>query len=143
MNSKPTTCPSDPISSKLIKEFVITLLPLITRIVNLSLLSGTFATAWKTAVVRPLLKKKGLDIILKNYRPVSNLPYISKIVEKCALNQFIKYLESHRLLPDYQSAYRRGFSTETAFAETYIRHLLEYGKGSHDNIDCPGPVSGV
>ena len=53
-------------------------------------------------------------MILKNYRPVSNLSFISKIVEKCALNQFMKYLESNRLLPSYQSAYRRGFSTETA-----------------------------
>ena len=44
MNSKPTTCPSDPVPSKLIKEFVSTLLPLITRIANLSLLSGTFVT---------------------------------------------------------------------------------------------------
>ena len=82
MNSKPKTCPSDPVPSKLIKEFVTTLLPLITRIVNLSLLSGTFATAWKTAVVRPLLQRRGLGIIFKNYRPVCNLPYISKIVEK-------------------------------------------------------------
>ena len=129
MNSKPTTCPSDPVPSKLIKEFVTTFLPLITRIVNLSLLSGTFATEWKTAVVRPLLKKKGLDIILQNYRPVSNLPYISKIVEKCALNQFMKYLESHRLLPDYQSAYRRGFSTETALLKLVSDILWNMGKG--------------
>jgi hypothetical protein len=69
---------------------------------------------WKTAIIRPLLKKNGLEAILKNYRPVSNLSYISKIVEKCALKQFMEYLEKHKLLPDYQSAYRRGFSTETA-----------------------------
>ena len=112
--SKPTTCPTDPIPSKLVKEYANVLLPTITNIVNLSLKSGIFATEWKTAVIRPLLKKKGLDVILKNYRPVSNLSFISKLVEKCALNQFMRYLEINKLLPDYQSAYRRGFSTETA-----------------------------
>ncbi|XP_062599561.1 uncharacterized protein LOC134261111 [Saccostrea cucullata] len=113
-SSKPTTCPTDPIPSKLIKQFSDVILPTIVFIVNKSLTSGLFANEWKTAIVRPLLKKSGLDVILKNYRPVSNLSYISKIVEKCALNQFMKYLESNRLLPSYQSAYRRGFSTQTA-----------------------------
>lgn len=88
-------------------------MPTITSMVNKSLTSGVFANEWKTAIIRPLLKKNGLDVILKNYRPVSNLSYLSKIVEKC-LNQFMKFLESNKLLPDYQSAYRRGFSTETA-----------------------------
>ena len=89
-------------------------LPTITNIVNSSLQSGIFATEWKTAVIRPLLKKKGLEVILKNFRPVSKLSFISKLVEKCALNPFMRYLETNKLLPDYQSAYRRGFSTETA-----------------------------
>ena len=113
-SSKATTCPSDPIPTKLVKQHLETLILFITRIVNSSLQSGQFVSSWKKAVIRPLLKKKGLDCIMKNYRPVSTLPFLSKIVEKCCLEQFMHFIESNRLLPTYQSAYRKGYSTESA-----------------------------
>ena len=60
-------------------------LPLITRLIYLSLTSGTFPQTWKRAIVKPLLKKIGLEKIFKNYRPVSNLNFISKLLESAVL----------------------------------------------------------
>ena len=69
----------------------------------------------KKAVVKPLLKKSNLDQnILKNYRPVSNLSFLSKIFEKVVLNQLFQYLNINCLLSPNQSAYRSAHSTETA-----------------------------
>ena len=63
----------------------------------------------------PLLKKAGLDLILSNFRPVCNLSFISKLVEKMVLIQFNKHL--HILIPHYQSVYRANYSCETALAK--------------------------
>ena len=58
------------------------LIPIITHILNASLSSACFCEEWKTSVVRPLLKKKELDLLDKNFiGPVSNLPFLSKLVE--------------------------------------------------------------
>jgi exonuclease III len=59
--SKPTTCPTDPIPSKLVKQFSEVLLPTITAMVNKSLTAGVFMNEWKSAIIRPLLKKNGLE----------------------------------------------------------------------------------
>jgi hypothetical protein len=91
------------------------LLPTITRLINESLSSGSVPAAWKTAVVKPLLKKPSLDQNdLKNFRPVSNLPFWSKILEKVVLHQLNAHLEANGLLNIHQSAYRANHSTETA-----------------------------
>ena len=66
------------------------------------------------SVVRPLLKKKGLDLQEKNYCPVSNLPFLSKLVEQAMLAQFDEHCREHQFLPDFQSAYKKGYSTETS-----------------------------
>ena len=99
------TCRNDPVPSYLVKENDV-LLPAITHIVNLSLRSGVFPDCLKMAIISPLLKKKGLDIIPSNFRPVSNLTYISKIIEKAAAGFFNAHMEREVLLPFYQSAYR-------------------------------------
>ena len=57
--------------------------------------------------------KEGLELTYKNYRPISNLQFISKLVEPAALQQFMHHCESYSLIPDYQSAYREGYSCET------------------------------
>ena len=72
----------DPFPTRLIKDNLDTLAPVITRIVNKSLEEGLFPSNLKHANIRPLLKKENLDKeILKNYRPVSNLPFLSKVIE--------------------------------------------------------------
>ena len=82
LKAKPTNCTSGPVPTKLLKEHIDTLLPIITRIVNLLLSNGQFAECWKVPIIKPLVKKKGLECILKNYRPVNNLSFISKLVER-------------------------------------------------------------
>ncbi len=68
----------------------------------------------KTAVVKPLLKKRNLDnTTLNNYRPISNLPFICKIIEKVFFNQLNKYLTSNRYLDNFQSGFQAHHSTET------------------------------
>ena len=116
-SSKSTTCNSDPIPTKLLKQHLNTLVPLISKIITCSLQDGKFALQWKTAIIKPLLIKQGLELVMKNYRPVSNLSFLSKVTEKCCLNQFANFIEEHTLLPSYQSAYRKGFSTETALVK--------------------------
>ena len=61
-----------------------------------------------------MLKKVGQDLISSNYRPVSNLVFLSKVLEKAVLEQFITYCDAHKLIPDYQSAYRKNYSCETS-----------------------------
>lgn len=66
----------------------------------------------------PLLKKHGSNADeLKNYRPVSNLTFMSKLVKRVVLARLVRHLETHGLMPLVQSAYRRHHSTETALLE--------------------------
>jgi hypothetical protein len=119
LGSKATTCELDLIPTTKLKEFLPHFLPVVTEIVNRSLETGVFPQAWKTAVVKPLLKKKGLTLEMKNYRPISNLCFLSKILEKAGLQQVVEHVESNHLLPSYQSAYRRNHGVETAMVKMY------------------------
>ena len=89
-------------------------LPLITKIVNVSLGEGLFIHDWKTAVVRPLLRKQGLEVINSNFRPVSNLFFLSKVIEQCMLLQVSTHCNQYGLQPDYQSPYRAHHSYKMA-----------------------------
>ena len=81
----------------------------------MTLPSGLFPSAFKSAIMKPLLKKTTLNLdILKNYRPVSNLSFLSKILEKVVLRQLSNHLLTNNLFYSHQSAYRAGHSTETA-----------------------------
>ncbi len=117
VDSKTTDCHLDPFPTRLVKEYIDVLLPLITKMVNLSLANGSFPRNWKEAILIPLLKNLSLELVNKNYRPVSNLQFISKVAEKAALSSFIPHLKEHNLLPSYQSAYRKHYSTETALVK--------------------------
>ena len=103
MNMKNKHCELDIIPISTLKQILDVYLPKITQIVNLSLTMGEFCEEWKTPIVKPLLKKPGLDLINKNYRPISNLPFISKLVEKCMLKQLLGNCENHDLLPDFHN----------------------------------------
>lgn len=96
------------------KQHIDLFLPFLTGLVNLSLSSGIFPTKYKHAIVIPLLKKTGQDINnVNNYRPVSTLSFVSKIIEKIVAKQIISYLATNNLLPINQSGYRQHHSTET------------------------------
>ena len=86
----------------------------ITNIVNQSLKEGVFPSAYKTAHVIPLLKKPSLDKNdLRNYRPVSNLSFILKVVEKVVAYRLLTHLELNDLSNPNQSASKKNHSTET------------------------------
>ena len=113
--SPSSSCSQDAIPTWLLKECLGELLPSITRIVNLSFLSGIFPTSYMILHVTPLIKKANLDAdCLSNYRPIANLKFVSKVVERVASSQLQKYLEENDLYGKKQSAYRKCFSTETA-----------------------------
>ena len=78
MKSPNKSCCLDPVSTELLKKCIDILIKPITAIVNKSLSTGSFPDSWKCGIVIPLLKKLGLDLISKNYRPVSNLPFLQK-----------------------------------------------------------------
>ena len=105
----------EPLPACLLKSCLDDLAPVITKIVNLSLTSGVVPEHFKHAIVMPLLRKHGIDTeCLKNYHPVSNLPFLLKLLEKVVLSQLEKHLESNGLNGMYQSAYKQNHSTETA-----------------------------
>ena len=105
----------DPLLAKLFYECLDVLLPCITKIYNDSLASGTFPSYFKDSLGIPLLEKPSLDCNnLKNYRPVSNLSFISKELERIVYFQFLNHITANKLIDKFQSAYKPGHSTETA-----------------------------
>ena len=92
-----------------------TLITSITHMVNLSIGQGEFPNKFKTAVVRPLLKKPDLPKDdLGSYRPVSNLLFLSKVIERIVFNRLNTHIASFPALSQFQSAYRKYHSCETA-----------------------------
>ena len=95
------SCTLDPMPTSLVIDCIDVLLPIITKMINLSLESGLFADNWKCALVLPLLKKSGLDLLYKNYRPVSNLQYVSKLTERMVFEQIHTHMMTHLLCPEF------------------------------------------
>ncbi|KAK3565278.1 hypothetical protein QTP86_004283 [Hemibagrus guttatus] len=114
----PTTCPLDPIPSAMLQTISPDLLPFITTVINGSLMSGHVPTVFKKARVIPILKKPALDPSdISNYRPVSLLSFLSKILERVVCNQLSDYLMQNNLHDPNQSGFKAAHSTETALLE--------------------------
>ena len=125
------TCGLDPIPSCFVKQHIDSLVPFLTNLVNKSLETGVFPYVWKEANITPLLKKDGLDAeVLKNYRPVSNLAFISKLVEQVVASRIKGHLNRHNLWDRNQSAYRSFHSTETALLRVHndLLHAIDKKK---------------
>ncbi len=112
------SCSLDPMPTWLVKECMDSLLPIITKIVNLSLSECCMPGQLKEAILTPLLKKIFLDCeVLKNFRPVSNLAYISKLIEKIVAIRIRNHSHTHNLQELMQSSYKQFHSTETAMVK--------------------------
>ena len=104
--------------------------PIVTNIVNLSMSSGIFPDVLKMAHIKPLLKSPTLDTEdLLSYRPVSNLSFVSKVVETAMNSQLQQHFTENNLMCTYQSAYRKGHSVESALTHVYSSILKELDRG--------------
>jgi len=108
------SCSQDPMPTSLVCKCLDVLLPVLTRMVNLSLQSGCFPDCWKHADIQPRLKKTNAEHVFSNLRPISNLTFVSKLAERAVVNQIYDHLTTHNLYPKAQSSYREYHSTETA-----------------------------
>ena len=108
------SCEVDPLPTRLIKSNLEFFAPILCDIINASLDSAIFPEDAKNALVRPLLKKVNLQLISENYRPVSNLGFLSKLIERAACDQILNHAISTGNMEEYQSAYRQKHCTETA-----------------------------
>jgi hypothetical protein len=103
----------DPLPASLMKDNLDTLLPHLCEIVNLSLSTGNIDGV-KLAHITPLIKGSGLDHAeLKNYRPISNLSFVGKLIERVVLARLNTHLDEHGLNIPTQSGYKKRHSTET------------------------------
>ncbi len=131
LSSHPTTCPLDPIPSHLLQAISPTLLPALPHIINTSLFTGIFPTAFKQARVTPLLKKPTLNTsLLENYRPVSLLPFVAKTLKRVVFNQLSLFLSQYNKLDAKLSGFRSGHSTETANCKGRFQIISPHSAGS-------------
>ena len=120
------SCGMDNIDSYVIKLAKNDLVPVITHILNLSIIQQVFPEAWKIAKVIPLHKKNELTDP-SNYRPVALLSIFSKILERAVFQQVVSYLEENNLLHPSHHGFRKGHNTSTA--------LLEMSNVWHEALD--------
>jgi len=112
------TSPLDVLPCSLLKNCADVFTPVITRLANMSLQAGTFPARYKFAQVLPLLKKAGLNRSSPiNYRPISNLSTVSKVLERLVQARLRPHLMSSTNFSQFQSAYRQGHCTETALLD--------------------------
>ena len=118
LSSPLKSCSLDPIPTQFLCQHVDVLIECITSLINDSLNSGVMPLCFRHAIISPLIKKPNLDPNeLKNYRPVSNLSFLSKVIEKAVSAQLTKHLLQNSLFEPHQSAYRKFHNTETALVK--------------------------
>jgi len=112
-NSGIKCSPSDFLPTDLLKDNISNMLPVLCQLVNQSLETGCF-DGLKTADIIPTLKDQKLDPDdFKSYRPISNLSFLGKLIERVVLNRLNEHMTKHKLNIPEQSAYKKHHSTET------------------------------
>ena len=103
----------DNINSFVIKLILHRISGTLTHIINASFEQEIFPDRWKKAIIKPI-PKVSIPLAANDFRPISLLPTLSKIIEKIVNIQIVKYLVKHDLIDPYQSAYKKNHSTTTA-----------------------------
>ena len=132
-SAKKTNSPNEIFPSKYYIEFLPTLLPYIVKLINTSFSTGTFPSYFKHATVRPILKKSNADPNTpSNYRPISLLPFLSKIIERLAASRILEHMDLIKLGDTFQSGFKIRHSTETSllYLTDQLRRYSDSGKVS-------------
>ena len=116
-----TSSGHDNISPKTLKKLYTGLVSPCVYIINLSLNTGIVPEAMKLAKVVPIFKNSGINTIMKNYRPVSLLPVLSKVLERIVYNRLFHYLMKHKIFSASQYGFQPNRSTEHAILELQDR----------------------
>ena len=117
---------SDGIPTRFIKDSVYVIAFYLTIIINTSIVTGIYPSIWKHSLINPKHKKGDTDNP-SNFRPLSILPVLSKILEKVVATQLMEHLENNQLISNTQHGFRKHLSTETA--------LLQLTNAIYKNID--------
>ncbi|KAF7235294.1 Vomeronasal type-2 receptor 26 [Varanus komodoensis] len=126
-----TTCLLDPCLSWLINNSKHRIGTWILEVVNASLREGRVPAPLKEVVVRLVLKKASLDPeMATNYRPVANIPFLGKVLERVVVGQLQALLDETDYLDPFQSGFRPGYSTESALVALYDDLCREKDRGS-------------
>ena len=113
-------CDLDPLPASVLKTCFSIILPTLTSIINMSLKNGVMPCALKVAVLKPLLKNQDADFEqLQNFCPISNLTFVSKLIEKAVALRLNDHILRHHLDETFQSAYKAFHSTETALVRVH------------------------
>ena len=122
-------CKLDPMPIWLMNECIEEFIPIITEIINTSLAVGEMPDILKHALIKPTLKKHGLELEMKNYRPVSNLQFLSKVIESAVIEQYTEHLQTNKLTDNKQLAYKKYHSTETVLTKIHNDIMTNIGMG--------------
>ena len=122
----------DNLSGKFLRDGAIILAKPISKICNLSIKYSLFSTDCQIAKLKPLFKK-GSTTHPKNYRPISLLPLISKIIEKVIHDQTQEFLDTNKILK-FQSGFRKGFSTDSCLSYLNNKIAAGFESGLHTGM---------
>ena len=147
-STKKKTSKLDPAPTEFVAIFLESLVPFFLHLINSCIKLFIFPENLKHAIITPVIKDSKLDSQdLQNYRPISNLSYLAKILERCLYRQLENYIERKKLHANFQSAYRKNNSCETAlirvindiqqdlFNKNYVALLLLDSSSAFDTID--------
>lgn len=114
LSSAAKSCELDPLPTSLLQELVNVLLPFLTVLCNRSIQNGSLPQSQKRSILVPEIKREGLDSTdHSSCRPIANVAFLSKIIDRVVASQLIAHLEVNQMLLVCQSGFRKVYSTET------------------------------